>query len=153
MSVNKVFILGNLGRDPVVRFTPSGQAVANFNLATTEKWSDKSGKKQENTQWHNVVVWGSLAELCGKYLAKGRQAFVEGRLETRTWQAKDGSTKYMTEVIASSIQFIGGAPAQAKEQPYHDDGPTKASPDYVHPEFLNAQAPILDTFGTDDLPF
>jgi single-strand DNA-binding protein len=107
-SVNKVIVLGNLGRDPEVKFTPSGQAVCNFSVATTDKWDDKSGQKQERTEWHRIVVWGKLAELCGQYLKKGRQAYVEGRLQTREWQDKDGNKRQTTEVVASQVQFLGG---------------------------------------------
>ena len=108
MSVNKVILLGRLGQNPEVRNTPSGASVANFSLATNESWMDKNGQKQERTEWHRIVVWGKLAELCGQYLTKGRQAYVEGRLQTRQWQDKDGQTKYTTEVQAQTVQFLGG---------------------------------------------
>jgi single-strand DNA-binding protein len=108
MSVNKVILVGRLGQNPEVRYTPSGSAVANFSVATNETWTDKQGQKQERTEWHRIVVWGKLAELCGKYLEKGRQCYVEGRLQTRSWQDKDGTTKYSTEVQATTIQFLGG---------------------------------------------
>lgn len=108
MSVNKVILLGRLGQNPEVRNTPSGASVANFSLATNESWMDKNGQKQERTEWHRIVVWGKLAELCGQYLSKGRQAYVEGRLQTRQWQDKDGQTKYTTEVQAQTVQFLGG---------------------------------------------
>src|SRR5271167_3381085 len=108
MSVNKVILVGRLGQNPEVRYTPSGAAVANFSVATNESWTDKSGQKQERTEWHKVVVWGKLAELCAQYLAKGRQCYLEGRLQTRQWQDKDGQTKYTTEVQAQTVQFLGG---------------------------------------------
>lgn len=114
MSVNKVILIGRLGQNPEIRFTPSGAAVANFSVATNETWLDKAGQKQERTEWHRVVVWGKLAELCGQYLSKGRQAYVEGRMQTRQWQDKDGQTKYTTEVQAQTIQFLG---ATAGAQP------------------------------------
>ena len=107
-GVNKVILIGNLGADPEVRFTPSGQAVANFRIATNESWTDKSGQKQERTEWHRIVVWGKLAELCGEYLKKGRQCFVEGRLQTREWTDKEGKKNYTTEVVANNVQFLGG---------------------------------------------
>ena len=113
MSVNKVILVGRLGQNPEVRYTPSGAAVANFSVATNESWTDKSGQKQERTEWHRVVVWGKLAELCSQYLSKGRQCYVEGRLQTRQWQDKDNQTKYTTEVQAQTIQFLGGASAGA----------------------------------------
>ncbi|HLB59378.1 MAG TPA: single-stranded DNA-binding protein [Bdellovibrionota bacterium] len=106
-GVNKVIVVGNLGTDPEVRFTPSGAAVANFSVATSENWKDKSGQKQERTEWHRIVVWGKLAELCGEYLSKGRQVYVEGRLQTRNWEDKEGSKRYTTEVIAQTVQFLG----------------------------------------------
>lgn len=108
MSVNKVLLIGRLGSDPEIRYTPSGAAVANFSVATNESWNDKNGQKQERTEWHRVVVWGKLAQLCGEYLKKGRQAYIEGRLQTRQWQDKEGATKYTTEIIATTIQFLGG---------------------------------------------
>lgn len=106
-SVNKVIIIGNLGADPEVRFTPGGQAVANFRIATSESWADKNGQKQERTEWHRVVVWGKLAELCGEYLKKGRQCYVEGKIQTREWD-KDGVKTYVTEVVANEVLFLGG---------------------------------------------
>ncbi|MBI2712651.1 MAG: single-stranded DNA-binding protein [Bdellovibrio sp.] len=108
MSVNKVILVGRLGQNPEVRYTPSGAAVANFSVATNESWVDKSGQKQERTEWHRVVVWGKTAENCGQYLSKGRQVYVEGRLQTRQWQDKDNQTKYTTEVQAQTVQFLGG---------------------------------------------
>ena len=121
MSVNKVILVGRLGQNPEVRYTPSGAAVANFSVATNESWTDKSGQKQERTEWHRVVVWGKLAELCNQYLSKGRQCYVEGRLQTRQWQDKDGQTKYTTEVQAQTIQFLGGASAGAGAGAQSDD--------------------------------
>jgi single-strand DNA-binding protein len=114
-GVNKVILIGNLGADPEVRFTPGGQAVANFRIATNESWTDKNGQKQERTEWHRIVAWGKLAELCGEYLKKGRQAYVEGRLQTREWTDKEGRKNYTTEIIASTVQFLGGAPGRGAE--------------------------------------
>jgi single-strand DNA-binding protein len=112
MSVNKVILVGNLGRDPEVRATPSGQSVCNFSLATTERFTDRAGQQRDQTEWHNVVVWGKQADLCGQYLKKGRQVYVEGRLTTRQYEAKDGTGKrYRTEVVAQRVQFLGGRPA------------------------------------------
>ena len=108
MSINKVILIGHLGQNPEVRYTPSGAAVANFSIATNENWTDKTGQKQEKTEWHRIVVWGKTAENCKQYLAKGRQVFIEGRLQTRQWQDKDGQTKYTTEVQAQTVQFLGG---------------------------------------------
>ncbi len=108
-SVNRVTLLGNLGADPEMRYTPGGQAVANFRMATTDSWSDKSsGQRQERTEWHRVVVWGKQAELCNEYLKKGRQCYVEGRLQTREWTDKEGQKRYTTEIVANQIVFLGG---------------------------------------------
>lgn len=108
-GINKVILIGNLGADPEVRFTQGGQAVANFRIATSESWTDKqSGQKTEKTEWHRIVVWGKLAELCGEYLKKGRQCYVEGRLQTREWTDKEGKKNYTTEVVANTVQFLGG---------------------------------------------
>jgi len=107
-GVNKVILIGNLGADPEVRFTPGGQAVANFRIATSESWTDKNGQKQERTEWHRIVVWGKLAELCGEYLKKGRQCYVEGRLQTREWTDKENRKNYTTEVVANAVTFLGG---------------------------------------------
>ena len=113
MSVNKVILVGRLGQNPEIRYTPSGAAVANFSVATNENWVDKSGQKQERTEWHRVVVWGKTAENCSQYLTKGRQIYVEGRLQTRQWQDKDNQTKYTTEIQAQTVQFLGGNSAGA----------------------------------------
>ena len=107
-SVNKVILLGNLGKDPEVRNTSGGKSVATLRLATTDTWTDASGQRQEKTEWHTVVVWGRAAENCGKYLAKGRSVYVEGRLETRKWQDKEGKDRYTTEIIANDMQMLGG---------------------------------------------
>jgi single-strand DNA-binding protein len=109
MAVNKAILVGNLGRDPEIRYLPSGQTVANFTLATSDSYTDRGGAKQERTDWHNIVVYGKQAELCGQYLKKGRQVYVEGRISNRQWDAKDGSGKrYRTEIVAQRIQFLGG---------------------------------------------
>ncbi len=107
-GVNKVILLGNLGQDPEIRYMADGTAVTNFSIATSETWKDKqTGEKKERTEWHRVVAWRQLGELCGKYLAKGRQVYIEGKLQTRSWE-KDGVTRYTTEIVASEVQFIGG---------------------------------------------
>lgn len=106
-SVNKVILVGNLGRDPEVRFMPNGDAVCNFSIATTDNWKDKSGVKQERTEWHNIVMYRKLAEIAGEYLKKGRPVYIEGSLQTRKWE-KDGVTRYSTEIIANQMQMLGG---------------------------------------------
>jgi single-strand DNA-binding protein len=107
-SVNKVIIIGNLGRDPETRYLPSGDAVTNVSIATSEKWKDKSGETQEHTEWHRVAFFGKLAEIAGEYLKKGSSVYVEGRIRTRKWQDKDGADKYSTEVVADRMQMLGG---------------------------------------------
>jgi single-strand DNA-binding protein len=107
-SVNRVILVGNLGRDPELRYIPSGQAVANFTLATNDRWRDKEGNNQERTEWHRIVVWGKTAENCAQYLQKGRSVYIEGRLQTREWEDKDGNKRQTTETIAQTVQFLGG---------------------------------------------
>jgi single-strand DNA-binding protein len=107
-SVNKVILVGNLGRDAELRYTPGGAAVATLNMATTEVWNDKSGQRQEKTEWHRVVFWGKVAESLTEYLTKGKQVYVEGRLETRQWNDKDGNKRYTTEIKGDKIVLLGG---------------------------------------------
>lgn len=107
-GVNKVILVGYLGADPDMRYTPSGQGVCELRLATSESWNDKNGQRQERTEWHRIVVWGKRAEICSKYLAKGRQVYVEGRIQTRTYDDKEGNKRYITEIIANDVQFLGG---------------------------------------------
>ncbi|MGK5081852.1 single-stranded DNA-binding protein [Bdellovibrionota bacterium FG-1] len=170
MSVNKVILVGRLGQNPEVKYTPSGAAVANFSVATNEVWTDKSGQKQERTEWHRVVVWGKLAELCGQYLAKGRQAYVEGRLQTRQWQDKDGQTKYMTEVQAQTVQFLGAGAGvrdgaqegmsmgqeQGFEAPANGGGAYSARPvptPAANRPMTAGNPPGEPSFTEDDIPF
>jgi single-strand DNA-binding protein len=108
-SVNKVILVGNLGRDSELRYTPGGAAVATLNLATTEVWNDKSNQRQEKTEWHRVIVWGKQAESLQEYLTKGKQIYVEGRLQTRQWDDKDGNKRYTTEIKADRITLLGGS--------------------------------------------
>jgi single-strand DNA-binding protein len=108
-SVNKVILVGNLGRDAELRYTPGGSPVATLNLATTEVWNDKSGQRQEKTEWHRVVLWGKTAESLNEYLTKGKQIYVEGRLQTRQWDDKDGNKRYTTEIRGDRIVLLGGA--------------------------------------------
>jgi single-strand DNA-binding protein len=109
-SVNKVILLGNLGRDPETRYTTGGDAVTNLRIATSEQWKDKSGEKQERTEWHTVVLFGRQAEIAGEYLKKGRSVYIEGRLQTRKYTDKEGVEKYSTEIVADRMQLIGSAP-------------------------------------------
>jgi single-strand DNA-binding protein len=118
-SVNKVILVGNLGRDPEVRYLPDGGAVTNVSVATTDTWKDKSGEKQERTEWHRIAFFGKLAEIAGEYLKKGSQVYVEGRLQTRKWQDKEGKERYTTEIVADRMQMLGsrggGSEAMARE--------------------------------------
>src|ERR1044072_4675170 len=106
-SVNKVMLVGNLGKDPESRFLPDGGAVCNFSVATKDKWKDKSGEQQERTEWHRISTFAKLAEICGEYLKKGSQVYIEGRLQTRKWQDKEGQDRYTTEIVADRMQMLG----------------------------------------------
>ncbi|HEX9941851.1 MAG TPA: single-stranded DNA-binding protein [Thermoanaerobaculia bacterium] len=134
--VNKVILIGNLGRDPEVRSTPSGQPVASFTLATNRRWKDKNGQRQEQTEWHNIVVWGKQAEVAGQYLTKGKQIYLEGRLQTRSWDDRQtGEKRYRTEIVCENFQMLGqrggefegggggyGASQQPSSGPSYDEG-------------------------------
>ena len=140
-SVNKVIVLGNLGRDPELRHTPAGKAVCTLRVATNESWTDQAGERQERTEWHQIVVWGRSAENCNQYLRKGRSVFVEGRLQTRKWQDKEGQDRWTTEIVADRVQFIGGgergAGAGAGGSPFEGD----------------AEIPPPSPSESDDIPF
>jgi single-strand DNA-binding protein len=158
-GINKVILIGNLGKDPEVRFTPGGQAVANFNIATSESWNDKtSGQKVEKTEWHRIVVWGKLAELCGEYLKKGRQCYVEGRLQTREWTDKEGVKKYTTEVVANTVQFLGGGAGRGAEGGAYQGNKSESSGSSGHDSGggSGGGSPPDDMGGpppADDIPF
>lgn len=125
-SINKVILIGNLGRDPEVRYLPDGGAITNISIATTEVWKDKSGEKQERTEWHRVAFFGRLAEIAGEYLKKGSQVYVEGSLRTRKWQDKEGQERYTTEIVASEMKMLGsrggGAEPMTREAPAAAEG-------------------------------
>ncbi len=157
MSVNKVIILGRLGQDPEMKYTPGGMAVCNFSLATSESWSDKSGQKQERTEWHRVVVWGKIAELCNQYLKKGRQAYIEGSLQTRSWDDKNGQKRYTTEIVAKTVQFIGGQ-ANPSAGSSTGIGESRMSGGYDEGVGSSHAMPSYDistdaNFTADDIPF
>jgi len=117
-GVNKVILVGNLGSDPEIRYTPSGAAVANFRIATSEEWTDKNtGEKQERTEWHRIVAWRRLGEICGEYLRKGSQVYIEGKLQTRSWEDRDGNRRYTTEVVAQTMQMLGSGGKAGKGEP------------------------------------
>jgi single-strand DNA-binding protein len=150
--VNKVILIGNLGRDPEVRSTPSGQPNAKFTLATSRRWRDKNGQKQEQTEWHNIVVWGKQAEIAGQYLTKGKQVYIEGRIQTSSWEDKQsGEKKYRTEIICDSFQMLGSrggdfeshGPAAAAS---HGGGAPQGGPSYDEGGFGGEPE-------DDDIPF
>ncbi|MFQ5608182.1 MAG: single-stranded DNA-binding protein [Candidatus Zixiibacteriota bacterium] len=119
-SVNKVILIGNLGKDPELKYLPSGSAVTEFSMATTDNWKDKDGNRQERTEWHNIVLWGRTAEVAKEYLAKGRPVYIEGRIQTRSWDDKDGQKRYKTEIVGDRMQFLGSrgdAPSAGARQP------------------------------------
>jgi len=138
-SVNKVILIGNLGRDPELKYTRGGDPVCNFTLATNEQWTDKAGAKQERTEWHRIVVWGKQAEVCGQYLKKGRQAYIEGSLTTREWSDKDGNKRTTTEIKAQRVQMLG--------RPGEDAGADKTD---VAPAQFSEPDP---EFSDEDIPF
>ena len=152
-GVNKVILVGNLGQDPEVKYMPSGQAVCNISIATTDSWSDKtSGEKQEKTEWHRVVFFRRLAEIAGEYLRKGSQVYIEGRLQTRKWQDQSGADKYTTEIIANEMQMLGGrggggaggAGGGGFDAPSADQGASSSS---------SKPAPSTADDFDDDIPF
>lgn len=130
-GINKVILVGNLGVDPEVRKTASQQTVTQFSLATSDSWVNKDGERQEKTEWHRIVVWGKLAETCAKHLAKGRQVFIEGRLQTRSWETEQGQKKFTTEIIAGQVLFLGRAPQSlGKENGFSETVHTKKEPNF-----------------------
>jgi single-strand DNA-binding protein len=140
-GINKVILIGRLGNDPEVRYTPDGTAVANFSVATSDEWTDKAtNEKRERTEWHRIVAWRRLGEICGEYLSKGRQVYVEGKLQTRSWE-KDGVTRYTTEIVASDVQFLG---AKESADAYRSQGPSETN-QYSTPPVADRQ--------DDDIPF
>jgi single-strand DNA-binding protein len=156
-SVNKVILMGNLGRDPEVRFMPNGDAVCNFSIATTDTWKDKAGERQEKTEWHNIVMYRRLAEIAGEYLKKGRPVYLEGRLQTRKWQTKEGQDRYTTEVIADSMQMLGGRDGPAPAQESQPSSQPEARDEFDQTPSRNNQSgssnsSSFDEFE-DDIPF
>ncbi len=160
-SVNKVILVGNLGRDPEVRYMPNGEAVCNFSIATTENWKDKSGVKQEKTEWHNIVMYRRLAEIAGEYLKKGRPVYIEGRLQTRKWE-KDGVTRYSTEIVGDQMQMLGGRNdsggasydgGQSNDSDDFNQEPPRATPSASKEQSsASTSGSSFDNFD-DDIPF
>ena len=145
-SVNKVILIGNLGRDPEVRYTPSGTAVANFSIATTENWTNKDGEKQSHTEWHRIVAWRRLGEICGEYLSKGKQVYIEGRIRTNEWEDQEGNKRRTTEIEALNMQMLG---SRAQAEPLSNESFGSGS------ETASSKAPETDSIGPteDDIPF
>ncbi len=168
-SVNKVIVIGNLGRDPELRYTQSGQAVANFSVATTERFGGKDGSEpQERTEWHRIVTWGKTAENCAQYLAKGRQVYVEGSLQTRDWEDREGNKRHTTEIRAQRVQFLGtrgggpggtSAPASSDLDAPGDSGPSSGpsgqsgSGDGASGQSGSGSGPSGQSGSGDDIPF
>jgi single-strand DNA-binding protein len=143
-SVNKVLLVGHLGKDPEVRFTPTGRAVCTFSLATSEQWKTDTGQ-QERTEWHHVVVWGKSAENCGQFLKKGRQVYVEGAIRSRSYEAKDGTKRYVTEIVTQRVQFLGIKPASTGSAAHGDtEGCSGGDGD---------DFPVTPDVNGDDIPF
>ena len=157
MSVNKVILVGNLGQTPELKYTPSGQAVCNLSIATNEAWTGKDGQKQEKTEWHRLVLFGKLAELAGQYLQKGRQVYIEGKLQTRSWQDKDGQTRYTTEVVGQTMQFLGGnaAGTSANNNANAGRSPSYPSQDNAsqNNNYQSTSFQTEPTFTEEDVPF
>ncbi|PTQ82251.1 single-strand binding protein [Nitrosospira multiformis] len=144
-SVNKVILIGNLGKDPETRYMPNGDAVTNITVATTETWKDKNGEKQEKTEWHRVTFYRKLAEIAGEYLKKGRPVYVEGRLETRKWTDKSGVERYTTDIIANDMKMLGSKPGGVSyEAPDRDEGG-------FAPSTSSSKAPARSSTGFDDM--
>ena len=123
IGVNKVTLLGNLGADPETKKTASGQSITLFNVATSNAWTNKEGQRQEHTEWHRVVVWGKLAETCAEYLSKGRKVYIEGRLQTRSWEDDKNQKRYTTEIVANQVLFLNGSPEKRTESPSYSNEP------------------------------
>jgi len=157
-SVNKVIVVGNLGRDPEVRYTPNGSAVCNVSVATTRSWKNKeSGDKSEETEWHRVVFYDKLAEIAGEYLKKGRSVYVEGRLKTRKWQDKDGVEKYTTEIVATDMQMLGSREGMGGGAASEEGGGYERAAPAARPAAAAANRPAAKSSGfsdmDDDIPF
>ena len=148
-GVNKVILVGNLGKDPELSYLPSGQSVAKFSLATSRSYKDKNGEMKDETEWHNIVAWGKLGEICAQYLAKGRQAYVEGRIQTRTWEGRDGNKRTSVEIVAENVQMLGSrgdGPAETRAS-----RPTGRSTESPQAEDLQEPGPA--EINDDDIPF
>lgn len=148
-GINKVIIVGRLGNDPELKTLAGGQAVARLSIATSEAWMGKDGQKQERTEWHRVTVWGKLAEICGKHLSKGRQVYVEGKLQTRQWEDPQGQKRYSTEITANTVQFLGGGNERSMGQGTGASASSGNSNDFGFNDF--GPEPSFD--AADEIPF
>ena len=152
-GINKAIIVGRLGKDPEVRYTQDGRAITNFTVATSEEWRDKtSGEKRERTEWHRIVAFAKLGEICGQYLAKGRQVYIEGRIQTRDWEDKDGNKRYTTEIVASDVQFLGNR-QDAYQQPQQPQAPQQSRPANNNDKSYSDPGPSYPEPPDDDIPF
>ena len=143
-SVNRAILIGNLGANPELKYTPAGKAVCELRLATNESWKDKSGQLQKHTEWHRVIVWDKIAENCSQHLTKGRQIYVEGKITTRKWQDKHGQDRYTTEIVAHQVVFLGGERSETGD---------RGEPDPVRREQGPASGPAGSAMTDDDMPF
>jgi single-strand DNA-binding protein len=154
MGVNKAILIGNLGKDPELRYTPGGSAVASFSFATGERYNDRNGQTQKRTSWHNIVAWGKLAELANQYLKKGSSAYIEGRIQYRSWDDRDGNKRYRTEIVANSIEFLRGGPGGGDQGDYGRP-PAESQPQYDQSADNEQQSAggQAESIVDDDLPF
>ena len=155
-SLNKVMLIGNLGRDPEIRYTQAGSAVANFSLATTDRWTDRHGQRQERTEWHDIVAFDRLADLAQNYLKKGKSVFIEGRLQTRSWEDPQGQKRYRTEVVANGMQFLDARPLGEGRGQSSSDQPHSSNNDQASseiPDSENNQNSEKEDYIKDDIPF
>jgi single-strand DNA-binding protein len=152
-SVNKAILIGNLGKDPETKYTPSGQAVTRFSVATNERWKDKSGELQERTEWHNIVCWAKLSDIAGQYLTKGSSVYVEGRIQTRSWDGQDGKKHYMTEIVANELVLLGGRSVAAGQGASAGGARAPMAPPDEDAREGAYQAAQATEINDDDIPF
>ena len=156
-SVNKAILIGNLGKDPEVRYMPSGDAITHINIATTETFKDREGVKQERTEWHRIVFFGALAKIAGEYLKKGRSVYIEGRIQTRKWQGQDGQDRYTTEIVANEMKMLGGRGDSGGDASFDQRASEEGAPASRAPQSParppSPSKPDVDNSFDDDIPF
>ena len=155
-GVNKVILVGNLGKDPELSYLPSGQSVAKFSLATSRSYKDKNGELKEETEWHNIVAWGKLGEICAQYLSKGRQAYVEGRIQSRTWEGRDGQKRTSVDIVADNVVLLGGrgeGSGSPREGPGESSGRSTERTRSAAAADDSSQEPAASDITDDDIPF